>query len=362
MAEAACSDAELKLRIATYDRKFSALFEEYFQTLERTLEAPAFSRFVPEARDLLQDLSLRGGKRMRVALLHEAARLVTDEPVAGLDEAALSIELLQTHALIHDDIIDNSPTRRCGPSTYYAYRARLPQHPQAALGLALLAGDLALNLSQQVLMTSAATLGTRHDMVGIQLQAACAMFTGQIADLERDFTNLPAEDVLHSVTDYKSARYSALAPMQLGLLAAGEQPTRFHTALHRYARSIGISEQMRDDYQDLYGDAATMGKPTGTDIRDGRRNYVVRAILTAATNEERALVESLLGNPDCTDEEISVVADIGRHHDVPRELSEKMRHFAHQAAAEAASWRRQWREEAVAFFERLPVWSLERTS
>ncbi|MFD3563141.1 polyprenyl synthetase family protein [Streptomyces sp. NPDC058686] len=352
----------MKLRLAMYDRKFSVLFERYFQALTRTLEAPAFSRFVLEARDLLQDLSLRGGKRMRVALLHEAARLVTDEPVAGLDEAALSIKLLQTHALIHDDIIDNSPTRRGGPSTYYAYRARLPHHPQAALGLALLAGDLALNLSQQVLMDSAATLALRHGMVGIQLHAARAMFTGQIADMERDFTSLPDEDMLHSVAEYKSARYSALAPMQLGLLAAGERPTRFHTALHRYTRSIGISEQMRDDYQDLYGDAAAMGKPTGTDIRDGRRNYAVRAILTAATDEERALVESILGSPDCTDAEISAVADVGRRHDVPRELREQMRHFAQQAAAEAASWRHHWREDAVAFFERLPAWSLERTS
>ncbi|MFJ9031047.1 polyprenyl synthetase family protein [Streptomyces sp. NPDC102274] len=351
----------MKLRVADRDRQFSALFAEYFRSLEQTLDAPAFSRFAPEARALVQSLSLRGGKRMRVALLHEAAGLVTDQPVAGLDEAALSVELLQTHALILDDIIDDSPTRRGGPSTYYSYRAKLPDHPRAALGLALLAGGLALNLSQQVLMDAPVAPGTRHDMIAIQLEGARAALTGQIADIERDFIRHPDEEVLHSVADYKSARYSALAPLQLGLVTAGEPPARFHAELYRYARSIGISEQMRDDYQDLYGDAATMGKPTGTDIRDGRRNYTVRCILTVATDAERTLVESVLGRPDCTEAEIASVADIGRRHDVPGKLGEHMRRFAHQAAAEAASWRHRWRPEAVAFFERLPVWSLERT-
>lgn len=75
---------------------------------------------------------MRGGKRMHVVLLHEAARLVTGEPVEGLDSAAPSIEVLQTHALVHDDLIDDSPTRRGGPSAYYACRERFPNHPRAA--------------------------------------------------------------------------------------------------------------------------------------------------------------------------------------------------------------------------------------
>ncbi|CAM5432896.1 Polyprenyl synthetase family protein OS=Streptomyces tendae OX=1932 GN=GUR47_05620 PE=3 SV=1 [Streptomyces tendae] len=208
-------------RVAGYERRFNALFAEYFDRLGTALDAPSFSRFTPDCVELLRDLSLRGGKRMRVVLLHEAARLVTAEPVEGLDAAALSVELLQTHGLVHDDLIDDSATRRGGPTTYYAYRERFPHHPRAALALTVLAGDLALALSLRVLLEAELPAEVRQAMVEVQTRAAADTFVGQIVDLERDFTDTaPDDDVLHAVADHKSARYSVLAPLCLGLLAA----------------------------------------------------------------------------------------------------------------------------------------------
>ncbi|WP_173405759.1 MULTISPECIES: polyprenyl synthetase family protein [Streptomycetaceae] len=347
-------------RLAGYEERFAGLFAAYFDRLGETLETPAFSRFAPECVDLVRDLSLRGGKRLRVALLYEAARLVTTGTPAGLDDAALSVELLQTHGLIHDDIIDNSPTRRSGPSTYYAYRARHPEHPQAALGLAILAGDLAAFLSLRVLIDSPAPLPVRHAMLEVQTGAATTTFLGQIADLERDFTPVPDEETLHTVADFKSARYSILAPLQLGLIAAGEDPRRHEDTLRRYARLVGISQQMRDDYLDLFGDAAVMGKSTGGDLREGRRSYAVSAVLAAADDAERALVESALGDPACTEETVATVREIGDRHGVRDTLRAAMRRHAELASAEAAGWRPRWREEAVTLFQYLPLWGLER--
>ncbi|MFD3538426.1 polyprenyl synthetase family protein [Streptomyces sp. NPDC058662] len=363
----------IRTRLAGHERRFALLFEAYFDTLRRTLEAPENSRFAPECVDLVRDLSLRGGKRLRVALLHEAAGLVTDGHPAGLDEAALSIELLQTHGLIHDDIIDDSPVRRSGPSTYYAYRDRLPDHPRAALGLALLAGDLAAFLSLRVLLDSSAPLALRQALLEIQTEAATSTFVGQIIDLERDFTAVPDEETLDGVADYKSARYSVLAPLRLGLVAAGERPERFDAELRRYARLVGICGQMRDDYLDLFGDAQVMGKPTGTDLREGRRSYAVAAILASATGVERAVVEAALGagrdDRDRTGatagglgaDASEAVREIGRRHGVDAALRSRMRRHAELASAEAARWRPRWRAEAVAFFELLPLWSLEGT-
>ncbi|MGW7197923.1 polyprenyl synthetase family protein [Streptomyces chryseus] len=360
MTDTAALTGQIRSRLAGYEHRFGALFEEYFRGLRATLDAPAFSRFTPECLELVRDLSLRGGKRMRVAFLHEAARLVTTEPLEALDDAALSIELLQTHGLIHDDIIDDSPTRRGGPSTYYAYRQKFPDHQQAALGLAVLAGDLAFALCLRVLLDSTAPLAVRHAMVAIQVRAASATFVGQISDIERDFTPLPAEGVLHDVAEYKSARYSALATMQLGLLAAGEDPARFEMELRRYARLVGIAEQMRDDYEDLFGDARAMGKPTGGDIREGRRNYVVHALLTAATESERALVEGALRDAACTEETVDAIRDIAVRRGVQQKVRSDVQRYARLASAEAATWRPRWRDEAVTFFELMPVWSARR--
>ncbi|MEV5344004.1 polyprenyl synthetase family protein, partial [Streptomyces sp. NPDC052676] len=311
MADTADLIEETRARVAGYESRFNARFAAYFDTLAATIDAPAFSRFTPECVGLLRELSLRGGKRMRVALLYEAARLVTAEPVAGLDAAALSIELLQTHGLIHDDIIDGSSTRRGGPSTHQAYRERFPSQPRTALGLAVLAGDLALALSLRVLLDSDAPLPVRHSMVEAVTRAAADTFVGQIADLERDFTDgLPDEEVLHEVADYKSARYSLLAPMELGLLAAGEPPGRFAAELRRYARLVGVCGQLRDDYLDLFGDPGVTGKPVGTDLRDGRRTYAVRALLSAVGGGERAVVTAALGDPSCAQETVAAVREI----------------------------------------------------
>ncbi|MGG8410150.1 polyprenyl synthetase family protein [Streptomyces sp. 12297] len=360
MTDTAVLARQVRARLAGYEDRFGALFEEYFRSLTATLDAPAFSRFTPECLALVRDLSLRGGKRTRVALLFEAARLVTSDPVEGLDAAALSIELLQTHGLIHDDIIDDSPTRRGGPSTYYAYRERFPDQPKTALGLAVLAGDLAFGLCLQVLLDSKAPLPVRQAMVEAQLKAATDTFVGQITDIERDFTPVPTQDVLHDVAEYKSARYSALAPLRLGLIAAGEDPAPFEKELRRYARLVGISGQMCDDYQDLFGDARAMGKPTGGDIREGRRNYTVSTLLAAASGPERAMVEAALGDGACSPETIDTIREIALRRGVQKKIREDVQHYAQLAAAEAATWRPRWREEAVTFFERLPVWSAER--
>ncbi|KPI31721.1 MULTISPECIES: polyprenyl synthetase family protein [unclassified Streptomyces] len=347
-------------RVAGYERWFNTLFEEYFDTLSAGLDVPSFSRFTPQCLRLLRELSLRGGKRMRVVLLREAARLVTDKPVEGLEAAALSIELLQTHGLVHDDLIDDSPIRRGGPSTYYAYRERFPDHPRTAVGLTVLAGDLALALSLQVLLDAKVPVTVRQAMVEVQMRAAADTFVGQIIDLERD-TAMPGEDVLHCVADYKSARYSILAPMQLGLLAAGEQSALFAKELRDYARLVGICGQMRDDYLDLFGDAAAMGKPTGTDIRDGKHSYTVSALLAAVDDAERRVVKAALGDPFCPPETIAAVREIGEHRGVPGRMQTDMRRYAEQATEVAAGWRSRWREEAVTFFEHVPLWSVNRT-
>ncbi|MCC9156187.1 polyprenyl synthetase family protein [Streptomyces parvulus] len=350
-------------RLARYGRRFDRLFAEYFDDLARTLDAPSFSRFTPECLELLRDLSLRGGKRMRVVLLHEAARLVTDGPVEGLDAAALSVELLQTHGLVHDDLIDDSATRRGGPTTYYAYREKFAGQPRAALALTVLAGDLALALSLRALLDAGLPAEVRQAMAEVQTRAAADTVVGQIADLERDFTGtVPDDEVLHDVADRKSARYSVLAPMRLGLLAAGLPPGAHEEELRRYARLVGICGQMRDDYLDVFGDEAAMGKPTGSDIREGRRSYAVVRLLSGVTGAERAVVERALGDSSCGPGTVAEIREIGERHGVDALMRADMRRYAEQARLVAEGWRPRWRAEAVDFFAALPSWSVERTA
>ncbi|MEV4439910.1 polyprenyl synthetase family protein [Streptomyces sp. NPDC049577] len=354
-------------RLAAHQRRFDSRFTAYFDALAADAGAPPASRFTPRALELLRDLSLRGGKRLRVALLHEGARLVTpDDDVPGLAEAALSIELLQTHGLVHDDIIDDAPTRRGGPSTYYAYRRDFPEHERTALGLALLVGDLAAFLSVRVLLEAPVPAELRQELVDVQTRAAADTVVGQVMDLERDFLPRPgaeAPDVtglLDTVTDYKSTRYSILAPLRMGLLVAGEDLSAHDERLCRYAAPVGVLGQLRDDYLDLFGDEEVVGKPAGSDLRAGRRSYVLNATLAAATGPERAVIERALGDPGCPPATVERVRDIARRHGVDDRVRSDLRRLAGTASAEAAGWRSRWRPEAVDFFEHLPLWAADR--
>ncbi|MER6917006.1 polyprenyl synthetase family protein [Streptomyces sp. NPDC000594] len=346
--------------MAHHRSRFEPVFAAYFDGLLKDRGPLAGSTFAPRCVELLRDQSLRGGKRLRVALLHEAARLVTGEEVPGLDAAAISVELLHTHGLVHDDIIDDAPLRRGAPSTYYAYRADFPGRERTALGLAVLAGDLAAFLSVQVLLEAPLPDGLRRAMAATQTRAAADTVLGQFLDLERDFPPVPDEEFLHTVTEYKSARYSILAPLRLGLLAAGEDPDRYADGLHRYAVLVGIYEQMRDDCLDLFGDPAVTGKPVGTDLREGRRTYAVDALLETVGGADRDRVTAALGDPACDTDRVAEIREIALRHGVDALLHRRMTGYARAASQEAARWRPRWREEAVSFFEALPLWSVER--
>ncbi|MFQ6143762.1 polyprenyl synthetase family protein [Streptomyces seoulensis] len=345
-------------RLTAHRDRFDARFADYFDTVAQQLSP--LGSFAPEALELVRDMSLRGGKRLRVALLYEAARLVTSEAVAGLEEAALSVELLQTHGLIHDDIVDDSPVRRGAPSVYYAYRERFADRPQTALGLAVLAGDLAAFLSVRVLLTAPVPGELRQAMAAVQATVGADTVVGQFLDLERDFGPLPDRALLDLVSEYKSARYSVLAPLRLGLLAAGADPAAHEGELARYATLVGIGGQMCDDYLDLFGDADATGRPAGSDLRAGRRSYAVCAVLAAATGPERELVESALADPGCPAGTVEQVRDLAGRHGVDARMRADIRRTAEEAAAIAAGWRPRWRAEAVDFFERLPLWAARR--
>ncbi|MEV0523209.1 polyprenyl synthetase family protein [Streptomyces sp. NPDC050439] len=360
-------------RAAGHRRRFDAAFEKYFAELSGDLNGAHLGRFPSRCLELLAQLSLRGGKRIRTTLLYEAAALATREEIPGLTEAALSLELLHSHALILDDIMDDSPLRRGGPSTYYACRADLPDHPQAALGLAMMTGDLAGFLALRVLFDADLPADRKQAMLDVQLGVTTDTVIGQVLDLERDVHPSAAEGdegeegeegeqaLLETVCEYKTSRYTILAPMRLGLLAAGQDLAEHEESLHRYARLAGLSGQMRDDYLDLFGDPGLTGKPSGADLRAGRHTYLTRELLAATDGDDHETVRAALADPGCTPEVIDRVRSIAHRHDIPARVQADIDRHAHAAAAEAASWHRHWNGEAVALFEQLPLWNTRRT-
>lgn len=349
-------------RIDGHGRHFAMVFADYFTDLRSTFDHPVESVFSPRSVDLIEELARRGGKRQRAAFVYEAARLAGLPPYfAASDAGALAIELLQTSLLIHDDLVDNSPVRRGGPSTFGAYGSDLPDHPQHVMGLTVMAGDMAGYLALDVLLAADLPADLIRAMSAATVTAGMDTFSGQIIDLERDLLDdVPSLEFLNVVSDYKSGRYSAIAPMRLGLLAAGYDPALYDDTLNRYSTAIGISGQMRDDYISFFGDPAVTGKPAGVDVRAGRISYPIRQALVSATDRERDYLRAILGRADATDADVRTVQEIALVHRADGILRSQMQHYAELASAEAATWSDLWDAQAVEFFVQMPVWGVER--
>ncbi|APT85101.1 polyprenyl synthetase family protein [Corynebacterium aquilae] len=251
------------------------------------------------AGQLLKDFCLGGGKRIRP--LYAWAGFVG---AGGLDtsinpdhvlSAISSLELIQACALIHDDIIDASDTRRGQPTVHKAVQARHSAHSLAGDGadfgaaVAILLGDLALAWSDDMLLTS----GLDGEILARVRTPWQAMRTevigGQILDISAHAAGDESMEEAWKINRFKTAAYTIERPLHIGAAIAGADADIIQ-AYRAYGRDIGIAFQLRDDLLGVFGDPAVTGKPAGDDLREGKRTVLFATAVQQAdkTNPEAA--------------------------------------------------------------------------
>jgi geranylgeranyl diphosphate synthase type I len=238
----------------------------------------------------LRDLCLRGGKRLRAALLVAGYRSASTK--ADLEpalDAAVAIELLHSYFLIHDDWMDDDDTRRGGPAVH-ALLARRHRSTKLGESSAVLAGDLGVALATEAL--------ARVEVPASRLPRVFAAFAQMQADAvagqQLDIIGR-AEDVEKTYV-LKTGSYTVAGPLRLGALLAGGSP-RLISSLERFALPAGVAFQIRDDLLSAFGDPAETGKPFGNDIRAGKRTVLVQRAFELARGSDRALLRRVWGSP-----------------------------------------------------------------
>jgi geranylgeranyl diphosphate synthase type I len=255
------------------------------------------ARLVAEGR-----AAVSGGKRFRAAFCYwgyrAAARDQHDD--RAILRAAASLELLHASALVHDDLMDASDTRRGRPATHRGFadlhqEQAWPGDPeQYGAAAAILLGDLLLSWSDELLRRC----GMPWDRVGPALDVldACRseVIAGQFLDVSVQARGSATVDDAMTVLRYKSAKYSIERPLHIGAALAGAPPEAL-TALSGYGLPLGEAFQLRDDLLGVFGDPATTGKPAGDDLVEGKRTVLVALALGAAPAAEAARLDAALG-------------------------------------------------------------------
>ncbi|MCA0291953.1 MAG: polyprenyl synthetase family protein [Actinobacteria bacterium] len=275
--------------------------------------AEDLAELAPESADLLGPITalLRGGKRLRPLFLYLGYRAAGRPDSDAAVRLAAAMEFVQAAALIHDDVIDASDTRRGMPTTHRAleatHRARGWAGDAASFGVAgaILAGNLCLGWADQSYdecgLPDAELAGGRRtfDLMRAQLMA------GQYLDVVsavRPWAGLAAAErvaTAERVITYKSAKYSIQHPLLIGARTGGVSRDS-DGALTAYGLELGIAFQLRDDLLGVFGDPDVTGKPAGDDLREGKRTVLVAHTLAGLDPAGQAEIEGVLGDPGLT--------------------------------------------------------------
>jgi geranylgeranyl diphosphate synthase type I len=249
---------------------------------------------------------MRGGKRLRPAFCYWGWRAAGAPDGESILRAASSLEFFQAAALVHDDVMDDSDTRRGAPAVHRRFTALHGDRGWAGdagrfgLAGAVLAGDLCLVWSDELFTASgldAVALGRGR---GVFDRMRTELMGGQYLDmLEQVLASRRPEGALERarrVIRYKSAKYTVEHPLLLGGRLAGADDDLL-AAYSAFGLPLGEAFQLRDDVLGVFGDPSETGKPAGDDLREGKRTVLVAKALEHASPAQAGVVSRLLGDP-----------------------------------------------------------------
>jgi geranylgeranyl diphosphate synthase type I len=290
-------------------------------------EAAVFDRF---SRDFL-----RIGKRYRARFCYWGWQAVQggdrlDDPLGedprrdlpAVVSAASALELFHAAALVHDDLIDSSDTRRGMPAAHRLFerehreRNRVGDAERFGRSSAVLLGDLLLVWSDELfaealdeLADPRAARAARVEFNRMRIDVTAGQYLDIVA--EAAWPEVPDEKAIayaERVITYKSAKYSIEAPLAIGASLGRARPDQLD-ALRGFGLPLGIAFQLRDDLLGVFGDSEVTGKPAGDDLVEGKRTVLVALARQALPLSARRTVDELLGDPDLDAEQVAALQE-----------------------------------------------------
>lgn len=263
---------------------------------------------------------LASGKRLRPAFCYwgwrGAGGDATDPALeSGALQVAASLEFLQACALIHDDVMDGSDTRRGQPAMHrrFANLHRgalwLGSSESFGVGAAILLGDLALSWADQLLMTADLPPDALARAKRIYDEMRTEMMAGQYLDMLEQARGGGSIERARTVVRYKSAKYTIERPLHIGAALADADPG-IMAAYSDYGLPLGEAFQLRDDVLGVFGDPDETGKPAGDDLREGKRTILVALARDRATPAQSRVLREQLGNPALDQVGVDALRDI----------------------------------------------------
>ncbi len=263
----------------------------------------------------LSEYILSGGKRFRPIFAYLGYLAADGSASPEALRACSALELVHVCALIHDDLMDGSDSRRNQPAIHRQFEAM--HHHANYSGLAerfgssaaILLGDLALSWSDWALAISGINSAALERATPVFQAMREELMAGQYLDVLEGSIAKSDQDRSMKIANLKSGKYSIERPLHFGAALAGADTAIFNIYTN-FGLPLGQAFQLRDDLLGVFGDSQITGKPSGDDIREGKRTVLIAMAMARTTDVGRELISNSLGNPELSETEITRIQEL----------------------------------------------------
>lgn len=317
------------------------------------------------ATDAYLEILARGGKRIRGALC-----MLGYEMSGGTDEnmiikAARALEMLHAYILIIDDIQDRSAVRRDGPTAHILLADYHKKHELAGdadhfgLSIALNAALGGAHAANTILANLDVDEELRNKVVSIANMTMSVTAHGQTSDIMNEVVAEVSEADVQRVLDWKTARYTFLNPLHVGMVLAGAD-CHATDAITDYAMQAGKLFQISDDILGTFGSEFESGKSPMDDTREGKRTVLTVYALEHSNNGNKNFLLQTLGDPDLSPAEFERCKQILLECGALDHAKQEAEHAAKKAIKALEPVKTMWPKEGAEFLEQMVNYLLQR--
>lgn len=285
--------------LKNYQTEVNVLLKQYFKKEIR--RGQTIGPLAVNAIKSIEKFVLAGGKRLRPAIIYYGYLAAGGQNTKAIKNASLSIELIHSFLLIHDDIMDQDDLRHGIDTIHKKYEKLAQRHfvnknnKHFGESMGIVVGDLCHTMANQILFKSNFKPKIILNVLNKLQNIVYEVIPGQMMDLQLSFKGSATEKEILKVQEAKTAYYTFEGPIHLGCILAENTDETMLKNFTKYALAMGKAFQIRDDILGIFGDEKTLGKPIGSDIIEGKQTLLVNYVLKKGKKQDKKIITKLLG-------------------------------------------------------------------
>lgn len=290
--------------LENFREKFEPFLQNYLDIELR--QANKIDSIMEEAVAMIKDYTMSGGKRIRPAFLYYSYLATGGKDCDKILEASMSVELLHSFALIHDDIIDKDISRHGVATIHEKYKKKydiIKNKDHFGNSMATISGDIANSMAHDIILNINFPNNIKIEFLKKIEEIILLTCSGEMLDVVASYQNKVTEKQILKIHEQKTAHYTFEGPIHLGCILSGANKSYFNL-FSEYALSLGKAFQIKDDILGVFGDEKEIGKTVGSDIREGKKTLLVLKALENGNKKQKKIIKQCLNNKNISKKEL----------------------------------------------------------